>query len=100
MKSLIDLIKEYYAFIERHWGDYVGLILVFTGVALLIIGSAVELDTGKELDALYAQSTALITTGVGLLKLRNNPKPENGNGNGGTDAPKPVSPATVADKQG
>jgi hypothetical protein len=74
MKVIIGLMHEYYDFIERHWGDYVGLLLIFTGVGMVSTGGFIELSTGKELHVIYAQGGGLITTGVGLLKLRGNPK--------------------------
>lgn len=74
MNTFFALVKEYYDFIERHWGDYVGLCIILLGVMLVAGGAAVELQTGKELHVIYAQGGALITTGVGLLKLQKNPK--------------------------
>ncbi len=71
---MVSLIREYYDFIERHWGDYVGLLLIFTGVALVVLGGVIELQTDKNLAQIYGLGGALVTTGVGLLKLRGNPK--------------------------
>ncbi len=71
---MISLIREYYDFIERHWGDYVGLILIFAGIGLTILGGIIYLNTDKSLEQFYSLGGALVTTGVGLLKLRGNPK--------------------------
>ena len=76
-------------FAGRHWGDFVGLIFICTGVVLKFISWIVLLILfAKGFDAdkithlslvVTALSDSLVMTGVGIVKLRHNP-PKNGNG--------------------
>lgn len=83
-------------FAGRHWGDVVGLALIGTGVSLKVVSwitLLVMFAKGFDADKLVhlslgvtALSDSLVMTGVGIVKLRHNPAPQNGNGNG---TPKP-----------
>ena len=74
-------------FVGRHWGDVVGLIIMFSGVALEIYNSIAILKWGVKLDGIHELSASFVLAAMGILKLRGNPKP-NGNGNG--NEPKPL----------
>jgi hypothetical protein len=60
-------------FIGRHWGDFVGLLILYTGVALILWAAAPD---GKQ------TGQALVLAAMGILKLRSNDKKTDGNGNG------------------
>lgn len=73
-------------FIGRHWGDFIGLALLYTGV-FLVFYAAVYLGGNQSVDHL---GESLVLAAMGILKLRNNPK--NGNGNGNGEHPAPPAP--------
>lgn len=70
----IDQIGD---FVGRHWGDFVGSVILVIGTVLVVLYAMKTGDWAK------VESLGASLTGASLivLKLRNNPKP-NGNGNG------------------
>ncbi len=78
------------SFLERYWGDCVGLYLISGGVALVMIASVFTAAT--DVDAIRHVGETLIVGGMGVLKLRPNPK-NGGNNNAGKGANVPGSTA-------
>ena len=64
-------------FIGRHWGDFVGLLILSLGIGLLLAYAAHTGDWSE----VKTLGTGLSGAALIVLKLRNNPK-QNGNGNG------------------
>ena len=65
----------------RHWGDVVGMLLLFTGISLEVFHSIVLLKYSFDMRGIHELSTGLVMTGLSVIKLRHNPN-KNGNGNG------------------
>ena len=63
-------------FAERHWGDVVGLLILYSGVLLVLCAPFYGTHSTVSITGL---GNSLVVAGVGLLKLRTNPKGENGN---------------------
>jgi hypothetical protein len=83
-------------FIEEHWGDLIGLLLLYTGIVLAIVAALVQ-PGGQSLTHL---GESLVLAGMGVLKLRG----KNGEGHvaqpdgAATGAPAPASSAPARAK--
>jgi len=53
-------------FLENHWGDLIGLLLLYTGVGLVLI-SATHLGSAQPVSHL---GESLVLAGMGVLRLR------------------------------
>lgn len=58
-------------FIENHWGDLIGLLLLYTGVVLALL-SATHLSNAQPVTHL---GESLVLAGMGVLKLRGRTEP-------------------------
>ena len=58
-------------FIENHWGDLIGLLLLYTGVVLALL-SATHLSNAQPVTHL---GESLVLAGMGVLKLRGRAEP-------------------------
>ena len=77
----VGKLDDFGDFLGRHWGDVVGLIILFTGVVLEIGHAIAIVKWQAQLSGIHELSASLVLAAMGILKLRTNPK-ENGNGNG------------------
>jgi hypothetical protein len=75
-------------FVSRHWGDSIGLYMIHLGILLDVLAGVYP-----SLADIGHVGESFILTGVGMLKLKYNPK-ETTNGNGTITEP-PVTPPVV-----
>src|ERR1700690_1009100 len=76
-------------FIERHFGDSIGIYLLHLGVALIILGDCFAQMTHAE-----QVGNSLLLTAMGVLKLKTVP---GGNGNGGGSITEVVTSTRTTD---
>ncbi len=71
--ALAAALKGFGSFIERHFGDSIGVYLLHLGIALIILGDCFSYMTHAE-----QVGNSLLLTAMGILKLKTVP---GGNGN-------------------
>jgi len=76
-------------FIERHFGDSIGVYLLHLGIGLIILGDAFPVMTHAE-----QIGNSLVLTAMGVLKLKTVP---GGNGNGGGSISETVTSTRTTD---
>lgn len=72
-KTIMQNIEGLHDFFEAHYGDTIGLLILFLAIALILVG-----DVWPSLTHAAATGNALLVAAMGVLKLT---RPANGNGN-------------------
>ncbi len=81
-------------FIERHFGDSIGLYLLHLGIGLIILG-----DVFHQMEQVGHVGESLILAAMGVLKLKTVSAPDNGSAAPPVAGSPELGPAGAADKK-